>query len=123
MKMTVERHGFGWTDQGACSTMTGNSVRPTDKDVFSELRYVWLFQCSCRTALHAATFDRTAGNLPSDVCRDGKWTMNGQLVVGPHTTSSIGIDLASLKAGIEKDGFYLWSADWEPQPDTLRSIR
>jgi hypothetical protein len=97
--------------------MTGN------KNVFSAPRYVWLFQCSNRIALHAATLDRSARNLPKDVCRDGKWTMSGQLVVGPDTTSSTGIDTLSLKAGIQKDGYYLWNADAGPLPDTLQLMR
>lgn len=90
---------------------------------FIELRYVWLFQCSNRMALCAATLDRTAKNLPREVCRDGKWSMSGQLVVGPDTTSSTGIDIEALKAGIQTDGFYLWNADAEPLSDTLRLMR
>jgi hypothetical protein len=90
---------------------------------FIEPRYVWLFQCSSRMALHAATLDRTAKNLPRKVCRDGKWTVSGQLVVGPDTTSITGIDIEAFKAGIQADGFYLWNADLEPLSDALRLMR
>ena len=79
--------------------MTDNKVKPADTNVFAEPRYVWLFRCSNRIALHAATLDRKAGNLPEDVCRNFKWTISGQLVVGPDTTSSIGVDIDALKAG------------------------
>ena len=109
--------------RGLADTMTGNSERAASTDVFTEPRYVWLFQCSNRTALHAATLDAKAGNLPKDVCRDGKWMMNGQLVVGPHTTRGTGIDIVALRTGIGNDGYYLWDADAEPLPDTLRLMR
>jgi hypothetical protein len=36
---------------------------------------------------------------------------------------ALGIDMVSLKAGIQKDGFYLWNAEMEPLPDTLRLMR
>jgi hypothetical protein len=103
--------------------MTSNKVKLTDNDVFSELRYVWLFQCSNRTALHAATLNRKAGNLPKDVCRDGKWTLSGQLIVGPKTEDSAGINVDALKAAVQNDGYYLWSAESEPLPTTLRLMR
>jgi hypothetical protein len=35
----------------------------------------------------------------------------------------VGIDIDALKAGIEKDGFYLWNADMEALPDTLGLMR
>lgn len=91
--------------------------------VFTGLRYVWLFQCSTRTALHAATLDRTAGDLPTAVCRDGKWNLTGQLLIGEDTKSTAGIDIVALKSGIQTDGFYLWNADMEPLPDSLRLMR
>jgi hypothetical protein len=85
-----------------------------------EPRYVWLFLCSNRIALHTATIDRTAKNLPTEACRDGKWIVSGQLVVGP---GSAGIDIEALKVGIQADGFYLWNADAEPLSDMLRLMR
>ena len=71
-----------------------------DTTVFAAPKYVWLFRCSSRIAVHAATLDRSAGNLPSNVCRDGKWDSVGQLVIGPDTKNSYGIDLEALKIGI-----------------------
>ena len=91
--------------------------------VFTEPRYVWLFQCSNRIVVHVATLDRTASNLPSAVCRDGKWDLIGQLVIGPETKSSAGIDIVALKSGVQADGFYLWNADIEPPTDDLRLMR
>ena len=92
-------------------------------DVFAEFRYVWVFQCSDRLALHAATLDRSGPNLPKDPCGGGAWTLTGQLIVGPENRPSVGIDIGALKAGIAKDGFYLWNANMEPLPDTLRLMR
>jgi hypothetical protein len=103
--------------------MTSRTDKSSGTSPFSEPRYVWLFQCSNRIALHAATLDRSAGNLPKDVCRGGKWTLSGQLVVRPETKSDTGIDIEALKAGILAGGFYLWNADSEPPPDTLRLMR
>ena len=103
--------------------MTGRKKTLTGTSEFGEPHYVWLFQCSNRIFLHAATLDRTAKNLPMDVCREGKWNLIGQLVVGTDTQSSAGIDIITLKAGIQKDGFYLWNADMEPLPDSLRPMR
>ena len=106
------------------SSKMGREGPPTgEPNTFTEPRYVWLFQCSNRIALHAATLDQTAWNLPKKVCRDDKWTLIGQLVVGPDTKTSAGIDIEAVKAGIESDGFYLWNADMEPLPDTLRLMR
>jgi len=51
------------------------------------------------------------------------WTVSGRLIVGPGRWSSVAVDIEALKSGIEKDGFYLWSADAEPPSDTLRLIR
>lgn len=103
--------------------MTVGADKSSGTSLFTEPRYVWLFQCSNRMALHAATLDRTAKSLPANICRDGKWTMSGQLVVGPDTASSTGIGIEALKAGIQADGFYMWNADSEPLPDTLRLMR
>jgi hypothetical protein len=103
--------------------MTGDEVTSTGTNVFVEPHYVWLFQCSSRTRLHVATLDRTAKNLPEKVCRDGEWTLSGQLIVGPATGNSAGIDLHALMAGIRKDGYYLWNADEEELPDGLRLTR
>jgi hypothetical protein len=103
---------------------TGTTTIPTGgNDVFAEPRYVWVFQCSNRLAIHVATLDRSGPNLSKDLCRDGVWTLTGQLVVGPKNHPSVGIDIDAVKAGIEQDGFYLWNADVEPLPDTLRLMR
>jgi hypothetical protein len=103
---------------------TEMTASPTaSKDVFVEPRYVWVFQCSNQLALHAATIDRRGPKLPKDLCRGGAWTLTGQLIVGPENQPSVGIDMDALKAGIGKDGFYLWNADMEPLPDTLRPMR
>jgi hypothetical protein len=83
--------------------------------LFTEPRYVWLFQCSDRLVLNAATLDRRGRNLPKTICQNSSWTVSGQLIVGPGTSSSAGINLEALKAGIEKDGFYLWNADASPR--------
>jgi hypothetical protein len=86
------------------------------RKLFTEPRYVWLFQCSGRPVFHAATLDRRGRNLPKTICQNSSWTVSGQLIVGPGTSSSAGINLEALKAGIEKDGFYLWNADASPRP-------
>lgn len=91
--------------------------------VFAEPRYVWVFQCSTRLALHAATLDRRTRNLPKTICQSGEWTLSGQLIVGPQNAPMAGIDVEALIAGIEKDGYYLWNADTEPPPDTLWLMR
>lgn len=96
-------------------------IRATN--VFDTHRYVWLFQCSRQTAIHAAALNQTTRNLPRTVCQDGRWVLNGQLVIGPDTGEIIGIDITALKAGIEKDGFYMWNADFEPLPNTLKLMR
>jgi hypothetical protein len=92
-------------------------------DVFAEPRYVWVFLCSHRITLHAATLDRNGRNLPKDLCPGGAWTLSGQLVVGPNQSSRPGIDIVALKIGIEQNGWYLWSTEIEPPPDTLRLMR
>ena len=115
----------------AGTAMTSRKLKAGDKDlsisgtldVFAESRYVWVFQCSERLALHAATLDRSGPNLPNDPCGGGAWTLTGQLIVGPENRPSVGIDIGALKAGITKNGFYLWNADMEPLPDTLRLMR
>jgi len=91
--------------------------------VFAETRYVWIFRCSTRLALHAATLDRRARNLPKGLCQGGAWTVNGQLVVGPDTRAGVGFDINALRAGIEREGYYLWNADMEPAPNPLRLMR
>ena len=91
--------------------------------VFAQPRYVWVFQCSARLALHAATLDRTARTLPKNVCQRAEWIMNGQLVVGPRNAPMAGIDVDALIAGFEKDGYYLWNAEAEPLPDDLCLMR
>jgi hypothetical protein len=95
--------------------------RPTE--VFAEPRYVWVFRCSHRITLHAATLDRKGGNLPKDLCSGGAWTLSGQMVVGPDQNSRLEIDIEALKIGIEQNSFYLWSTATEPPPDTLRLMR
>jgi uncharacterized protein YcgL (UPF0745 family) len=93
-------------------------------NVFSTPRYVWLFQCSSRLALHAATLDRRGGNLPVNLCAGGgAWKVCGQMVVGPDARSSPVVDVQALKVAIEKDGYYLWNADAEPPGDGLRLMR
>jgi hypothetical protein len=96
---------------------------PTGTDVFTELRYVWLFHCSNRPGLHAATLDRRGQNVPKCICQSGTWKASGQLIVGPDSGSRAATNIEALKAGIIKDGFYLWTVDAEPLPDTLRLMR
>lgn len=84
---------------------------------------MWLFQCSHRTALHAATLDKLGSNLPKDACVGGAWCSVGQLIVGPKRDRHIGLDLAALKAGIEQDGFYLWRAEFGAFVDSLKLMR
>jgi hypothetical protein len=103
--------------------MTGDKVKSDDEDGFTEPHYVWLFQCSNQTALHATTRDPKAGNRPKDACRDGRWTIGSQLVVGPDTMSNTGINIEALKAGIQREGFYLWNVAIEALSDTLRLMR
>ena len=91
--------------------------------VFVEPRYVWVFQCSTRLGLHAATLDRSARNLPKNVCRSGKWIVNGQPIVGPQNAPMAGIDVEALIAGIEAEGYNLWNAEAEPLPDDMRLMR
>jgi hypothetical protein len=97
--------------------------RPIAKASFAKPQYVWVFQCSNRLALHAATFDRKGRNLPMPLCADGIWRLNGQLIVGPDNNGSVGIDITALKVGIKTDGYYLWNADLEPPPETLRLMK
>jgi hypothetical protein len=94
-----------------------------ESGVFAELRYVWLFQCSLRTALHAATLDKLGSNLPRHACTGGIWSCVGQLIVGPKHDRCIAVDIAALKAGIEQDGFYLWSAETEAPAVSLTLMR
>jgi hypothetical protein len=89
----------------------------------SESKYVWVFQCSSKLALHAATLDPRARNLPKTVCQGAEWTRNGLLVMGPHNAPMAGIDVIALIVGIEKDGYYIWNADMEPPLDTTRLMR
>jgi len=96
---------------------------PSGPGVFATPRYVWVFQCSTQLALHAATLDRRARNVPKKVCQSGEWVMKGQLIVGPKNTPMVGIDVEALVVGIEADGYYLWNADAEPLPDDLRLMR
>jgi hypothetical protein len=109
--------------------MTKSTAKSAEKsplpgsDEFAEPRYVWLFQCSARPALHAATLDRMATNLPKNACQSGEWSLNGQLVVGPQNAPMAGLDVEALIVGIARDGYYLWSAEVEPLPDTLRLMR
>jgi len=84
---------------------------------------VWLFQCSTRLALHAATLDRGGRNLPATLCAGGAWMVCGQIFVGPDARSSPAVDIKALKVAIEKDGYYLWNADTEPHTDGLRLMR
>lgn len=74
--------------------------------VLADLRYVWVFQCSTRLALHATTIDRRARNLPKNVCHGGEWTLTGQPVVGLKNAPMAGIDVEAHIAGIKKDGYY-----------------
>jgi hypothetical protein len=90
---------------------------------FAELRYVWIFRCPGRPALHVATLDRRAERLPARVCKDENWVLSGQLIIGPLSDDSVGVDITALKAGIEQDGFYMWSADAAPLSTTLRLMR
>jgi hypothetical protein len=94
-----------------------------NSDVFAEPRYVSVFHCSRRNTLHAATLDRKGRNLPKDLCAGGAWTLIGQLVVGPDQSMHPEFDIKVLKIGIEQNGFYLWSTETEPPPDTLRLMR
>jgi hypothetical protein len=92
-------------------------------EMFAEQHYVWVFQCSHRVTLHAATLDRKGRNLPKGLCSGGTWALSGQMVVGPDQSSRPGIDIVALKIGIQQNGFYLWSTELEPPPNTLRLIR
>jgi hypothetical protein len=69
--------------------MSGKEL-PAEANVFAEPRYVWLFHCSNRLALHAATLDRRGRKLPSNICQGGTWTVSGQLTVEPDSKSSRG---------------------------------
>ncbi len=62
-------------------------------------------------------------NLPTHLCVNGIWTLNGQLIVGPKKRDSLGIDIELLKAGIVQNGFYLWNANVAPLLDKLRLMR
>jgi hypothetical protein len=99
------------------------SERSRAKATFAEPRHVWLFRCSARLALHAATLDRRGRNLPAKLCTGGTWMVCGQMVVGPDDRTSAAVDVRALKVAIEKDGYYLWSADAEPPDDTLILMR
>jgi hypothetical protein len=110
--------------------MSGRTSTPGEKGqprgatgVFAEPRYVWIFQCSRRATLRAATLDRRGRNLPTNLCQGGTWTVSGQLTVGSDQSSRPGIDITALKIGIEQDGFYLWSTEMEPPPEPLRPMR
>src|SRR4051794_35392861 len=94
------------------------------KGVFAEPRFVWVFQCSSRPALHAATLDRTGRTLPSALCAGGgAWNPSGgQMVVGPTDRSSLAVDVQALKTGIAKNGYYLWNVDAERLSERLRLI-
>jgi hypothetical protein len=97
--------------------------QPNGAGVFVESRYVWVFQCSTRLALHAATLDRNARNVPQSICHEGEWVLNGQLIVGPQNAPMAGIDIEALKVGIEEDGYYVWSADTESPLGLLQLMR
>ena len=88
--------------------------------LFREPRYVWLFQCSNRLALHAATLDPRGRNLPKSICQGGTWSVSGQLIVGARSKGSLAVDIEALRSGIEMDGFFLWNAEPMSQRDTLR---
>lgn len=114
--------------RGASSAMTecpstADPERLFGVGVFAQLRYVWLFQCSHRTALHAATLDKLGRNLPEHACTGGTWNCVGQLIVGPKRHRHIGVNTAALKAGIEQEGFFLWIAEIETPPGSLTLMR
>jgi hypothetical protein len=92
-------------------------------DAFTRPRYVWLFQCSRRLALHAASLDAKGRSLPKCLCAGGRWNRIGQLVLGPEPDRHVAVDVTALKAGIEQYGYYLWSADAEVLPSSLRLMR
>jgi hypothetical protein len=94
-----------------------------NSDVFAEPRYVWVFHCSHRNTLYAATLDRKGLNLPKDLCPGGTWTLSGQVVVGPDQNTHPQFDIRALKIGIEQNDFYLWSTEVGPRPETLRLMR
>jgi hypothetical protein len=91
--------------------------------VSTEARYVWLFQCSRRMTLHAATLDRKGRNLPKNLCQGGTWTLSGQLVTGMDQRSRPDIDIMAIELGLEQNGFYLWNTEAEPPPEPLRLMR
>ena len=88
--------------------------------LFREPRYVWLFHCSNRLTLHAATLDPRGRNLPKSICQGGTWSVNGQLIVGACSRGSLAVDIEALRSAIELDGFFLWNAEAMPQRDTVR---
>jgi hypothetical protein len=94
-----------------------------DQDFFDRERYVWVFQWSTRPSIHAATLDNRARNLPQHFASGGSWVLNGQLIIGPHTHSSLGIDIVALRCAINANGYYLWNADIEMPEEIGRLMR
>jgi hypothetical protein len=101
--------GLAWAMTKMNPTTTRK--RHFGRRLFKEPRYVWLFQCSTRPALRAATLDPRGRNLPKRMCQGGTWTVSGQFIVEACKMSSVTVDIEALTAGIEKDGFFLWNSD------------
>jgi hypothetical protein len=82
---------------------------------------IYLFQCSNNQRRYGATPDKAGTNLPALGCPGGKWTPHSQTILAPTPQSRISLDENELRAGLSKQGFYLWdsnitAADFSDQP-------
>jgi hypothetical protein len=74
---------------------------------------IYLFQCSNNQRRYGATPDKAGTNLPAQACPGGRWTQHSQTILGLGSAPQprIGLDENELRAGLSKQGYYLWDAN------------
>jgi hypothetical protein len=72
---------------------------------------IYLFRCSNNQRRYGATDDKAGTNLPALGCAGGKWTPHSQMILGLASQPRISLDEKELRAGLSKQGYYLWDAN------------